>query len=239
MDRSAAQKCAALRQTSGCSNGRSSAPRYLASVQRRFVILIASSLGAGLFGAAVSAIPYPSSTTLFWVGNFSAPWAVLPFIAGWAQRSWKTAALAGLLADLACVVGFYANFLTLDPRQLWPARVNATHDVAMDDCQPLDPARSAMALAGSSCRNVVRADRRLVGSIAGTPGRGSAGCPLLRRAVDLAGLHRLLPRPAGRLGLRDPRRSGGFSSGSARSEGGWPSPHSRQGREFKNIRILP
>jgi len=82
------------------------------------VILIASSLGAGLFGAAVSTIPSPSSTTLFWVGNFSAPWAVLPFIAGWAQRSWKTAALAGLLADLACVVGFYANFLTLDPRQL-------------------------------------------------------------------------------------------------------------------------
>jgi len=72
-DRSAAQKCAALRQTSGSSNGRSSALRYLASVQRRSVILIASSLGAGLFGAAVSTIPSPSSTTLFWVANFSAP----------------------------------------------------------------------------------------------------------------------------------------------------------------------
>lgn len=26
--------------------------------------------------------------------------------------------MAGLFADLACVVGFYVNFLTLDPRQL-------------------------------------------------------------------------------------------------------------------------
>jgi hypothetical protein len=83
--------------------------------RRKFVLLGAFALGGALFGFSVSSIPSPSDPTMFWVGNFSSPWALLAFLAGWSQRSWLWAACAGALADIACVVGFYFRFLTLDP----------------------------------------------------------------------------------------------------------------------------
>ena len=83
--------------------------------KRKFALLVAFALGGALFGFAVSSIPSPSDPTVFWVGNFSSPWAVLAFLAGWSQRSWLWAACSGALADIACVVGFYCRFLTLDP----------------------------------------------------------------------------------------------------------------------------
>ena len=56
--------------------------------------------------------------TVFWVGNLCAPWLVLSFFAGRSQASWRWAAVAGALTDVACVGGFYLSFLTLDPARL-------------------------------------------------------------------------------------------------------------------------
>lgn len=75
-------------------------------------------MGAGLFGLAISAIPSPHDVLVFWVGNFSSPWAVIAFFAGWAQRSAVRAAVAGAMVGAATVVGFSASFLTLDPARL-------------------------------------------------------------------------------------------------------------------------
>jgi len=72
----------------------------------------------GLFGFGMSSIPSPHSMSVFWVGNFCAPWLVLSFLAGRTQASPNGAILAGVLTDIACVVGFYARFLRFDPMVL-------------------------------------------------------------------------------------------------------------------------
>src|SRR2546430_3209347 len=95
------------------------APPFMnAHMVRRLPLLLTFAIGGALFGAAVSHIPAPDDPALFWIGNFSAPWAVLPFLTGRAQRSWRWAAAAGLVADVACVAGFYGGFLTADPHPL-------------------------------------------------------------------------------------------------------------------------
>ena len=99
--------------------------------RRNFVLLGAFVIGGALFGFAVSSIPSPSDPTVFWVGNFSSPWAVLAFLAGWSQRSWLWAACAGAVADIACVVGFYCRFLTLDPSAFGLARSTDVMTVAL------------------------------------------------------------------------------------------------------------
>jgi hypothetical protein len=81
----------------------------------RFFVL--STVGAGLYGFVVSQIPSPHEITVFWVGNFASPWLVLAFLAGWAQRrSWVWAAVAGAVADVTCVVGFYHPYRVLFDR---------------------------------------------------------------------------------------------------------------------------
>jgi uncharacterized protein DUF6518 len=89
---------------------------------RRPWVLLASSAFAGLLlGIVMSSLPAPSALTTFWVGNLSSPWAVLAFVAGWSQRSRPWAAVAGVAAEVACVVGFYGQFLVgaiVDPRRL-------------------------------------------------------------------------------------------------------------------------
>jgi hypothetical protein len=88
-----------------------------AAARPRLILLAAPVLG-GLYGYATAAIPSPHDVSVFWVGNFCAPWLVLAFLAGRTQPSWRTAVLAGLLADAGCVAGFYLDFLTLDPLEL-------------------------------------------------------------------------------------------------------------------------
>ena len=85
---------------------------------RRLALLLGFVGGGFVFGNLVSRIPSPEDPALFWIGNFSAPWALLPFVTGRAQRSWSWAAAAGLLADIACVAGFYAQFVTADAGRL-------------------------------------------------------------------------------------------------------------------------
>ena len=87
-------------------------------MRRPLALVLLSGLGGALFGVAVSHIPSPEDPALFWIGNFSAPWAVLPFLTGRVQRSWSLAAAAGLVADVACVAGFYGGFITADPGRL-------------------------------------------------------------------------------------------------------------------------
>ena len=78
----------------------------------------AFALGGFAYGLVTSRIPSPHGGGVFWVGNLCAPWLVLAFMAGRAQRSLGSAALAGALTEIACVVGFYVQFLTLDALRL-------------------------------------------------------------------------------------------------------------------------
>jgi hypothetical protein len=77
-----------------------------------------SALAGALFGRFMSSLPASSDVGTFWVGNFSAPWAVLAFGAGWAQRSRLWAAIGGVAAEVACVAGFYGGPV-FDPRGLF------------------------------------------------------------------------------------------------------------------------
>jgi Family of unknown function (DUF6518) len=93
----------------------------LGPMLRPWVRMFLCALAGLLLGWLMSSLPAPSDVGTFWVGNFSAPWAVLAFGAGWAQRSRLRAAVAGVAAEAACVVGFYGQFLVggvVDPKRL-------------------------------------------------------------------------------------------------------------------------
>jgi hypothetical protein len=90
-------------------------------MRRWWVLLALSALAGALLGLFMSSLPAQSDSGMFWFGNFSAPWAVLAFGAGWAQRSRLWAAIGGAVAEVAIVVGFYGQFLVgpfADPRKL-------------------------------------------------------------------------------------------------------------------------
>jgi len=87
-------------------------------MRRPWVLLVLFALAGVLLGLFMSSLPAPTDVGTFWVGNFSAPWAVLAFGAGWTQRSRLWAAIGGVAAEVACVVGFYGQFLTVDPGRL-------------------------------------------------------------------------------------------------------------------------
>ena len=86
----------------------------------RRALLIAAAVAGGLaYGYLTALIPSPRDAGVFWVSNLSAPWLALAFLAGWPQRSPLWGALAGACADIACIVGFYAQFFSFgDPNRL-------------------------------------------------------------------------------------------------------------------------
>jgi Family of unknown function (DUF6518) len=93
----------------------------LEPMRRPWILLVLCALAGLLLGWLMSSLPAPSDVRTFWVGNFSSPWAVLAFGAGWAQRSRLWAAVSGIAAEVACVAGFYGHFLVgdvIDPRRL-------------------------------------------------------------------------------------------------------------------------
>ena len=90
----------------------------LESMRRAWMLVVLFALAGILLGLFMSSLPAPSDVGTFWVGNFSSPWAVLAFVAGWSQRSRIWAAAAGLAAEVACVAGFYAKLLFVDPDRL-------------------------------------------------------------------------------------------------------------------------
>ena len=71
-----------------------------------------------VFGTGMSLIPSPRSPHVFWIGNLCAPWLVVTFFAGRSRRTPGGALVAGLLAEVACVIGFYAPFLFLGPASM-------------------------------------------------------------------------------------------------------------------------
>jgi hypothetical protein len=76
---------------------------------RRHLLLLAGFTLAGLvLGVVAEHLPRPHAHLAFWVGNLSSTWIVVPFLAGWAQRSRIWAAIGGAMAAEAMVVGFYA-----------------------------------------------------------------------------------------------------------------------------------
>ncbi|GAB4287579.1 MAG: hypothetical protein Kow0067_12720 [Coriobacteriia bacterium] len=62
-----------------------------------------------LYGLTISRIPAPSDPLALSAGYFVAPWLVLPFLAGWLQRSALWAAAAGAFTGVLCMFGFYLN----------------------------------------------------------------------------------------------------------------------------------
>ena len=90
----------------------------LEPMRRPWMLLVSSALAGLLLGRLMSSLPAPSDVGTFWLGNFSSPWAVLAFLAGWSQRSRIWAAAAGVAAEVACVAGFYVKLLFVDPDHL-------------------------------------------------------------------------------------------------------------------------
>jgi hypothetical protein len=86
---------------------RRSWPDYTSGVKSRVLAILLTTIGAALFGYLMARLPVPDAPSAFWIGNFSTPWAVLAFLAGWSQRRTAPAMLAAVLAEVACVVGFY------------------------------------------------------------------------------------------------------------------------------------
>ena len=78
------------------------------------MLLVLSALAGALFGVFMSSLPPSFDSGTFWIGNLAAPWAVLAFGAGWAQRSRLWAAIGGVAAEVAIVAGFYVSAL-VDP----------------------------------------------------------------------------------------------------------------------------
>ncbi len=70
-------------------------------------MLVVFLLAGWAFGLLDSRIPMQHASGVFWAGNLGAPWLVLPFCAGWLQRSGRWAVLAGVLACAAAMVGFF------------------------------------------------------------------------------------------------------------------------------------
>lgn len=90
-------------------------PRMSSIARGPLARLAACVLAGFVFGLVVSHIPSPRAVGVFWVSNLSAPWLALAFAAGWLQRSRAWAAMAGLVTDVAAIVGFYLHFLLIDP----------------------------------------------------------------------------------------------------------------------------
>src|ERR671926_814604 len=88
-------------------------------MSRRLVLLL---LGGVAFGVLVAVIKGQDTGVRDALGNTSAPWIVLPFVAGTLFGGVRSAALAGLAVTLVSLLGFYvaeAAILDLGPHPWW------------------------------------------------------------------------------------------------------------------------
>ncbi|HEY6396175.1 MAG TPA: DUF6518 family protein [Solirubrobacteraceae bacterium] len=76
-------------------------------IRARKLILIV--IAAGCFGVVTSLLKGQGGGVRLAFGNISAPWLLVAFLAGTQYRRLRYAALAGLLATLAALLGFYAE----------------------------------------------------------------------------------------------------------------------------------
>jgi Family of unknown function (DUF6518) len=82
---------------------------------RKLVLLLLAGVG---FGVLLAVLKGQDTGVRDALGNTSAPWVVVPFLAGTAYQSISRAALVGLAATLAAFFGFYlaeAAVLDLGP----------------------------------------------------------------------------------------------------------------------------
>ena len=77
------------------------------------VLLISLLFGAGDQYLGTTHVLVHTGEWASTVSNMSAPWLVLPFVAGLTQRSGRRAAVVGLAATLAALTGYFA--MTLSP----------------------------------------------------------------------------------------------------------------------------
>jgi hypothetical protein len=84
--------------------------------ERTFPRLLLIVLAAVAFGVAMSVLKGNDTGIRDDIGNLSAPWLLLPFVAGAAIRGrWLAGAAVGLAATFAALTGFYvANAFVLD-----------------------------------------------------------------------------------------------------------------------------
>lgn len=75
--------------------------------------LVLCALVGFLYGLCVSRIPAPADPSALAAGYFVAPWLVLPFLAGWLERSAPWAVAAGVITEVLCMFGFYLNAFPL------------------------------------------------------------------------------------------------------------------------------
>ncbi len=96
-------------------------------MRRGLLVLVLFTLAGFAFGVADVHIPAPDRPLVFWVGNISSLWVILPFLAGWAERTPAWAAAAGGTTCLAAILGFYRPItLFTAPGFLFPWLVIAT-----------------------------------------------------------------------------------------------------------------
>ena len=93
--------------TADARAARAAAEVKYVKMPRRLLLIVAFMLAGWAFGVLDSRLPVPSSSTVFWLGNLGSTWLVLPFLAGWVQRSRPWALAGGLLASVASMVGFF------------------------------------------------------------------------------------------------------------------------------------
>jgi Family of unknown function (DUF6518) len=89
------------------------------SVVRKLTLLL---VGAVAFGVLVAVVKGQDTGVRDALGNTSAPWVVLPFIAGTCLSRARSAALVGVAVTLASLLGFYvaeAAVLDLGPHPWW------------------------------------------------------------------------------------------------------------------------
>jgi len=88
-------------------------------MMRKLAVLL---LAGAAFGVLVAVIKGQDTGVRDALGNTSAPWIVLPFVAGTLFSRARTAALAGLAVTLVSLLGFYvaeAAVLDLGPHPWW------------------------------------------------------------------------------------------------------------------------
>jgi hypothetical protein len=89
---------------------------------RRTVSMASLAVAALAFGATIAAIKGQDVGFRDALGNMSAPWVLVPFIAGARVRSLWRGALLGLAVTLLALLGFYlaeAAILDLGPHPWW------------------------------------------------------------------------------------------------------------------------
>lgn len=79
----------------------------MSGIPPRAVRLLLIALAAYAYGRVSAELPAPSDPSRFWLGNFGAPYLLLPFLAGAWRFGLVGSMVAGGLAGASLIAGFY------------------------------------------------------------------------------------------------------------------------------------